>query len=457
MNQTTRQASLLAMLYASLLLAPTHALGLILSTYNGPGTPSSVNTTAPVDDPGWHNVSSGFSSVYLGDQWVLTAGHVPTDPIELPSGIYTPIPGTEVTLTNPSFFDANNNGFANGFGVNSETLSTLSDIKLYRVDTHPTTGLTPEQMDANIKPITIASQTVLPGTELTAIASGQRRRIHPNPARPNGRWRFDANFNIVADDNSVNEGFLTTEADNSPTPREKAWGTNRIGLASGISGVVDDGLNGIVRVTGLNDTIGYFTKFDRGVDNNGVSLGDGGLPDEFQAAAGDSGGPVFSKNLQGDWELLGVFHAIYGLPGQSASALIPLYDQHTALSDLSQQHYYNQIAALRASDEYSVMGDIDLDGVVSGEIINGVPTGDLAALVTGWEHNQVAGDIVSWKQGDLNQDGFTDLSDFVLLRDALGGSISVSQFSLLVATSVPEPSTLILALGSLVLAAAIRR
>ncbi len=433
MRQTT---ILLLTAIAVPLLSSVPASALIVSTWNGPGTPPSINTSAPADDPGWANAGGGRSAIYLGNQWVLTANHVATGDIELPGGTYSPIPGTEVILTNPgSFLGQSLNGF--------------SDLKMFRINTESTTGLTPEQQDANVIQVTIATQTPTLGTEVLAIGAGNRRRLQAN--NPNGRARFDSNYQFTSDLNSPNSGFLF----DNPTPvREKTWGTNRVSNPNSLSGVNDNGLNLIIEAPGLNDTVGLVVKFDPGVDNNGNSLGDGATPDEFQGAAGDSGGPVFAKNGAGDWELAGIMNAIY--LNQNQPHTLPVFGMSTSFADLSFQTYYDQIATLRASDLYSVLGDIDLDGVVTGQIIGGVPTGDLAALVDGWLYNQTEGDIISWKQGDLNQDGFTDLADFVLLRDALGGTISTAEFSLLV-SGVPEPSTALLALLGMAALASRRR
>lgn len=422
------------------------ATALSVTTYDGPGTPSVVNDTAPppADDPGWANSPSNVSAVYLGDQWVVTANHTKSDTelddnffIDLPGGSYRVVPGSQVVLSNPSFFDANGNGFANGFGNNSETLSPLSDVKLFRIDTEATTGLTPEQMDASVRSIGIAASTPTVGTEVTAISRGARRSINgSNPV--NGLRYFDSSFEATSNPSAPYAGFFGS------TERLKLWGTNRVAAASGVSGMVDDGLRGIVRVQGLNDSIGLVTRFDAAVDNFGNPIaGSTATDDEFQGGAGDSGGGVFFREGD-DWVLGGVFHAIYLLSGQPDNGH-PLFGQYTAFTDLSQPHYADQIATLRESELYSVMGDIDLDGQVTGSVVNGLPTGDLKALVDGWMYQQASGDVLSWKQGDLNQDGFTDISDFVLLREALGGEISVSSFALLVGgAGIPEPSSLAL-------------
>ena len=221
--------------------------------------------------------------------------------------------------------------------------------------------------------------------------------------------------------------------------------------------MTDNGVSGIIQADGILDVIGQFTRFDESLNPDGSVIPNGGTLDEFQGAAGDSGSPLFAKydfdagrfvdrDENGEWVLTGVFHAIYSLQNQSTS--VPVFGQHTGISNLAFDHYSDQIAEFRASDEYSVIGDIDLDGQVTGGIVNGVPTGDLSILVNNWLNQESQADIVSWKRGDLNQDGVTGLADFVLLRDALGGSISVSEFSSLVTgLSVPEPSTATLAVA----------
>ena len=76
------------------------SFGLVLSGGDG-------NTTAPSSDPGWANVGqyNDGGCVYLGNGWVLTAGHVYND---APSGDpvfagtpYTP-DGTHYQLMDPS-------------------------------------------------------------------------------------------------------------------------------------------------------------------------------------------------------------------------------------------------------------------------------------------------------------------------------------------------------------------
>ena len=104
------------------------------------------------------------------------------------------------------------------------------------------------------------------------------------------------------------------------------------------------------------------------------------------------------------------------------------------------------------------MGDVNLDGVVTGSIVNGVATGDLGILVNNWLYQAPDADVHTWMRGDLNLDGRVDLGDFVLMREALGGTIASSAFAQLVAAvSVPEPSALAIAAVALIAARPARR
>lgn len=174
---------LFAVLITAIFASRTEAL--ILKTWNGSGTPAILNDSAPgggaaSEDPGWANAGSTRSAIYLGDQWVLTANHVSTGDIVLPSGTYSPIPGTEVILTNPSMFGSKRQ--SNG------TLTSHADLKLFRINTHPTSGLTPEQEDPNVRVIEIASTRVTVDTEVLMIGAGTHRAIVPSD--PNGQWHW---------------------------------------------------------------------------------------------------------------------------------------------------------------------------------------------------------------------------------------------------------------------------
>ena len=103
-----------------------------------------------------------------------------------------------------------------------------------------------------------------------------------------------------------------------------------------------------------------------------------GLTNEAQVVSGDSGSSVFFKR-NGVWELIGIVNAQYStLENQNNTYAV--YGNYTTFADLS--YYRNQILSImNANPNYSVLGDVNLDGVVSGSMTDGVPTGDIAAFV----------------------------------------------------------------------------
>lgn len=109
--------------------------------------------------------------------------------------------------------------------------------------------------------------------------------------------------------------------------------------------------------------------------------------------------------------------------------------------DLRQDNAYVANAAL--SGITGVPGDVNQDGSVGAADIN--------ALVAGWSKekrvdNVRVGDVLTIRDGDLNLDGITNLADVFLLHNALiAGTGTGFDFSLLPGASVPEPSTLALA------------
>src|SRR5690606_1545868 len=95
-------------LAALILLAIGHnAQALILTRFDPQDPLAQFNTSATEDDPGWYNVSDNSSApsasyTYLGNQWVLAAGHVAAGTLRLEHGTFDLIPGTDYRLTNPS-------------------------------------------------------------------------------------------------------------------------------------------------------------------------------------------------------------------------------------------------------------------------------------------------------------------------------------------------------------------
>ena len=458
-----RQGCLGVLLLVGITGVPRTGDAVIVSRFDPLNPTAQFNVTAPADDPGWYNVSdnsSGFSGsyIYLGNQWVLTAGHVgvPTSSgLQLANGLFPVIPGTDIRLTNPTG-DYWQRKRVNGQDISvNEPLTTNSDLRMFRVNTDVTTGLRPEDLNPGIKQISIANAAPTNGTNLVMVGLGRDRIVNTNDVGQQGLFHYQVNTSAnpwtwafpvdpngqPTDDEGGN--YFGLQVNNNDDFRTKRWGTNAVSpdtqLEQGWN--ISDSDNQIVStINGGNDVLTLIAKFDQLGSNS----------NEAMAAAGDSGGPVFFKDAAGQWQLAGVNHVIYLLSGQHT--LRAVFGDWTAFSDLSNPHYNQQIAGKRAQSNYSALGDINLDGIVSGTGAGVWATDDVTAFVQGWLYEQAEGDILSWKKGDLNQDGITDLNDFALLRTALGGSIATADLQYLLsgaggAASVPEPGSFVLILG----------
>ena len=106
------------------------------------------------------------------------------------------------------------------------------------------------------------------------------------------------------------------------------------------------------------------------------------------------------------------------------------------------------------------MGDLNLDGNLDQQ--------DIDAFVAGWKsekvlvgaHNSMyAGDLETYGRGDLNLDGRVNLTDAVLMYNALNnagvGSIQLSDLT--GSARVPEPSTIVLVVSAVILSCCTRR
>lgn len=423
----------------------TPASALVVKTWDGAGTSANVNNTAPADDPGWANLPTNEdlrTGIYLGDQWVVIATHAGGGDYELGGGYFPRIDGSGVRVTNPGTFA--------GRTIDDEE----ADLTFYRIGVDTTTGLTPEELDSSIQRIAIADRLPSSTDELTIFGRGGQRIV--NATDSNGQFHWTASgVEVTTTEVAAEHGFNT---DNS---RQYRWGTNTIANPSGVSGsTIRSGNNMLLRVDYNNntatpqvkDTIGFVTQFNRGLTDSGTPLADGSTDDEAQGDAGDSGGPVFWKD-NGQWVLAGVMHSIYQDNNQSIGDA--WFGNHTGISDFSS--YYDQIEEIRSNVLFSYEGDIDLDGVATGEIVGTEATGDLGILVDNWNTTFAEAGRESWMHGDLNQDARIDLGDYVLMRSALGGSISSSAFAAaLGVAAIPEPSAVaLLVLGGA--AAACRR
>ncbi len=449
------------------------ALGLIVMNidptpnYSAPTAATSGFATNP--DPGWGNITG--RGVYLGNQWVIATYHTTNGAIPLTESIgevtYNVIPGSVVYLQN-SIVDNNGDGKDDSTGL---TLGT--DLIMYRIDTNSRYVGTPdEQLGENaIKPITISSASAPNNAQLMVMGVGRLRVNHTlyhwDATVSNGKATWTGGGPCVdCFHNAANGGLHAVGFHNpqSGDPEGKAWGTNNVEPISSsnfpddpndatdvlvIPGSASRAVKGGAGYTMMQimdfDTYSPFT-----MDAMGNVIGGGG--NEAQGTGGDSGSAVF-RRVGTSWELTGLVHSIANYIHTSRSVAIrrdngsqpdtPLGDV-TLFSDLSK--YRSQIMGLLNDTNYSIMGDINLDGQVSGDGTGSWETDDVTALIQGWGYQHSgAADIVSWKYGDLNRDGVTNIGDFVVLRAAMGESGAGldlgSFFSLYPPAMVPEPAT----------------
>ncbi|WP_425397427.1 PEP-CTERM sorting domain-containing protein [Aeoliella sp.] len=429
-------------------------------------------------DPGWYN--STERGVYLGNGWVLSAKHTGLGNFSesLNGDSYSIIDGATVTLKNPTT-------------LTNKGLTAQADLRIARLNSFETSG-TPEQQAAsqglNMQSIHIASSKPSFNTQIVAISNGR--------TRPDGDPLLQAEWTGSTVPSSLSDctgnclhdgsGWHALGYSNRGNFRQ-AWGTNRVESSSTVSSRLEDfdSVSGTshytLEVSGNDTVVMGFDFDDYTFTYDGSQVVGGGS--EIQAAQGDSGSGIYYWNTsQGRWELAGVMHSVANYVNTTTSAALrngsSKLGDLTVFTDLSV--YKDQIEAYMAPPEgyewggapgedtrfFSLVGrefgydasdnivllneglwgDIDLDGDVDND--------DVEAFVAGWGNEQATGDIFSWKQGDLNQDGITDLNDFLLLRSGFqqAGGASLNLSTVLGTTSgvVPEPSSiLLLASGAL--------
>ncbi len=465
---TLRLALLLA-IFAISIDKTAHAL--LVGTTSGVVPATNVNPADYVGwtqgDPGWANVTTGGNNyIYLGDGWVLSARHVGTGPVVLPTGTYERINNSYYNNYGFQNSVANPQNLTNPANGSPLTLSDYSDLQLFRIKGDPGLpslkiatdhfNLNPFPPNANNSP-----ELVMIGQGFTRGEFEGNWGIHdadPDPNKDNWVWYSpNPTFNKL--------GYFSNNHYDPNATKVKTWGTNRLANTSSNSNVYETILSSTTGVVKLNkmtasetDLIVLATSYDK-FTQNGTN---GATEFETQAVAGDSGSAVFYKR-NGQWELAGIVNAVSAFSNQPPWTAI--YDQLTLISDLS---YYNQDYAGSIYDimdkhkDYSWRGDVNLDGIVSGDGSGPVSSDDVSAFVAGWGNinyvdingtSTVKGTVNSWQKGDLNRDGITDVSDFLLLRRELNGAVSGSVIESLFGSTtipgnggVPEPTSACLAM-----------
>jgi hypothetical protein len=420
-------------LVAAIACASQNASALVVENMAG-------TTSAPADDPGWNFVADAGSRAYtyLGNGWAISAFHVgvPTniEPVKFNGSSYNIIPNQFYTVPNPE----------------GNSLTADTDLRLIRING-----------DVGMPTFSLASSPVTESTsigqrEVVFIGAGPTReaaQTHWNVTSVGGPSNPDTWTEVPSGGNFHGYESIQTGTDSDV----KRWGTNQIADEDSLFGGNDGDLRGKLTLTlgvGNRDIMSMVTQFDQS-----------GLTNEAQVVSGDSGSAVFYKR-NNQWELIGVVNATYpglslaGQPIDNQSSWNAVYGNYTTFADIS--FYRNEILnIMNAHANYSVMGDINLDGAVTGSTTGGAPTGDIAAFVAGWgfDNGTGVGTIDSWKNGDLNLDGKTDAADFVLLRNTVNptGSGGFSLDSLFGGVGVPEPSSVLMALAGMSLLSGFRR
>ena len=309
--------------------------------------------------------------MYLGDGWVLTDVHVGDGRTIFNNVGYNEIPGSAVQLANPA-----------GAGFTPST-----DLLLFRIADPP-----------DLPSLSISSSAPAAGWQVTMIGDG-RDRSNSQEAYWTSNWQPSSSPAAFAGDiwaatNSIH------------------WGTNvisGIGISEGISS---------------NSETAFATTF-----------GQPGSPYEATGAPGDSGGAVFHKDAQGNWDLAGVMFAINTAPGQPWGTSVIGNATYSADLSVYRSEIYHAMA---------LPGDLNFDGVVNGL--------DLSLISSDWGK---AGSGASNLSGDANHDGAVNGLDLALVVNNWSRALSDSGTS---ATAVPEPASIILAaFGALALLAYRRR
>jgi hypothetical protein len=371
------------------------------------GLDGTQNTTSPANFSYWNNigyvpfgaVDVGGTAIYLGNDWVLTAGHVQggnnggyTFVIpKLNNGqdaVFTPVFASQVPLVlSPG--------------------GPFSDVTLFRVQDDPLLHSLPTIQFGNTPQI---------GTGITDIGSGYNRDAtlhywklsdvnHPDTAT----WT-----DITSSPNAKNIADRSGYFYAAQPSFAKRWGTNTTVAVPG----------GGATFT-FNNTQLFATVFDPNITN------------EMQLAPGDSGGGVFVNNrlvglnlYKGDDSKDPSNPDNVGQPANTA-----VFGNASFYADL--YSYVDQIANATKLHP-SIDGDANLDGVVD------IKDFDILYANLGTGSN--------WTQGDFNLDGKVDFLDFQTLESNFGNTSAVVTGAQSVAAveSVPEPG----AVGMLTIAAA---
>jgi hypothetical protein len=386
-------------------------------------------------DSGWESVTSGgginyANYTYLGNSWVLATGSYSGLPAHFTTGSFDPIPNQDFLVPSPAGWPG---------------LTPQSDLRLIRINGDP-----------GMPAVTLAAQPPPLGGEVVFIGQGLGRAAEQTHWKVAKYSNTDWAWTPVPSGGDYS-GYKAASAEEDPVA--KRWGTNTIADEDPIFDESDTDLDHVLTRNGRS-IVSLVTTFDQ--------LAPGDPSHESQTISGDTGSAVFYNRGTAEapqWELAGLavsaapdplYKMLY--PGQSANWAV--FGNVTALADLS-VYRDGILSIMNSHHEYSVMGDINLDGVVWDGTGDPANDPDIAAFLDGWmAYDYGTGSIASWQRGDLNLDGKTDVADFMLLRGALGQPASGFLVAAMDArtAAAPEPcSAALVQLGAALAAGRLRR
>ncbi|WP_197528613.1 PEP-CTERM sorting domain-containing protein [Aeoliella mucimassa] len=499
---STPLAARLLVLWAALAFGGSAAEAIVVMNLDPTANYAAPNDTSLPEfaghtDPGWANITQ--RGVYLGNGWVLSANHTfdsSTTQDKFRDEAFDIVPNSTIRLKNTALLT--NAGY-----------TTNADLKLYRLNSQSQFDGTPEQVvsvdGSTIQRLSIGHSRMSTNKEVVVMTEGRIRSnsdlvywTGDKTSDPTWQGQTDCIgcFNSSDPDQyAPSNRQLAVGYQISQTTSGYAWGTNKVESSSQIAQRLEDfksAGSGYYLLDDSVDTVAqgfYFDDYEFTLDGTRTPTSGGG--NEMQAAAGDSGGGIFSWNGS-SWELNGTMLAVANYIHSGYAKAIHqdngsgddiVYGDLNVFADLS--YYSSQIEAyISAPEGYEwagtgddtrffslvnreygydstgnlvqlsagVWGDINLDGVVSGDGTGSWEDDDVTAFAQGWGWEQASGDMFSWKRGDLNQDGVTDWSDFALLRQGIAETTGAQlSFAAVVGgsgvTVVPEPGSAALLAG----------
>ncbi len=373
---------------------------------------TAATLSAPAGIPGWSNMGylDSASAVYLGNRWVITAGHVAQDAAN---------PGA-ITFTDGRVFQPVLGSFTYLVDPSSTGLTGSPDLVMFQISADP-----------GLPSLNIASTLPKLGTTLTMMGAGLDRA--PNEIG----WQVS----------NVN-GVETWKQ--APLPIDSVRGFSLLDTSH-----MRWGQSQIIGTT-------TYTTSDFSTPVFATRFSTGGGPFQAEAVRGDSGGGVF-QTVNGHSTLAGIMEAqTFPVPGQPSNAVV--FGQTSYVTDLSV--FRDQILNIRdaatplAQNQVNHF-DVNGSGIVSASDylallseVNSLPNGSMKVTASFGPHGPFY---------DVNGDGVIDSQDeydemYYLTQIGLSPVIATPSLApAAFASQVPEPASVVLAWGGLLALLAARR